>query len=135
VYTYDPVLKDEQSTPDPNWMPKKTDIVILSRGEKLRDSRRQGTSMSLPLAVYHRLDLLADAAEDVSATRAEIIGMLIAGAEIDPGALEQGILRYRKMRVGDVVPEEGAEAPTAPIEDADNVVSIQRRAPGRPARS
>jgi hypothetical protein len=82
--------------------------------------------MSLPLAIHHRLDLLADSAEDVAATRAEIIGMLIASASLDPDKLESDILRYRKLTAADVVPSEA---------DGSNVVSIERRGPGRPSRS
>jgi hypothetical protein len=84
--------------------------------------------MSLPVALQHRLDLLADASKDVDATRAEIIGMLIADAGLDPEDLEQAILRYRKLKVADVIPpaETGGE---------ENVVSIRPRGPGRPAKS
>lgn len=88
--------------------------------------------MSLPLAVYHRLDLLTDAAVAVAATRAELIGMLIADAELEPEALERSVVAYRKMTVGDVIPDEvegGAEGPAD-----DNVVAIRPRRPGRPAR-
>lgn len=92
--------------------------------------------MSLPLAVHHRLELLAEAAADVEATRAEIIGMLIATATLDPSQLEQAILRYRKMTVGDVVPDRPTPAiePLALAPD-ENVISIEKRGPGRPARS
>lgn len=106
---------------------KSSAIVRLKRGERLRESERQPTSMSLPVAVHHRLDLLAEGARDIAATRAEIIGMLIAEAELDPEQLETAILRYRKLKVGDVIPGGGGEA-------ADNVVSIRRRGPGRPAK-
>lgn len=91
--------------------------------------------MSLPLAIHHRLDLLTEAAADVEATRAEIIGMLIARADLDPEELELAVLRYRKLAVGDVVPEEepGAQEPQDP-KTLDNVISIRTRGPGRPAR-
>jgi hypothetical protein len=108
--------------------------VVLSRDELVRDSERQGTSMSLPLAVYHRLDLLAEAGATVAASRAEIVGMLIARAPLDAEFLEGEIVRYRKLTVGEVVPggPDQSEGPTeAP---ADNVVSIEKRGPGRPGR-
>lgn len=91
--------------------------------------------MSLPFAVHHRLDLLAEAAKAAGATRAEIIGMLISGASLEPEELESAVLRYRKFKVGDVLPEEEPEPEQAvdPAE-ADNVISISRRGPGRPAR-
>lgn len=90
--------------------------------------------MTLPLAVHHRLDLLTEAAEDVEATRAEIIGMLIARAELDPEELELAILRYRKLTVGDVVPDEAPDVQPEKPDAFDNVVSIKTRGPGRPAR-
>ncbi|HXV06210.1 MAG TPA: hypothetical protein VFP23_09945 [Solirubrobacterales bacterium] len=91
--------------------------------------------MSLPFAVHHRLDLLAKAAEDAGATRAEIVGMLIAAAPLDAAELEAEVLRYRKLKVGDVVPEEQREPARQeePLK-ADNVISIARRGPGRPSR-
>ncbi len=116
-------------------MAKEQEVVHLSRDERLRDSKRQSTSMSLPLAVHHRLDLLAEAAEDAGATRAEIVGMLIAGTPLDTDELERGVLRYRKLKVGDALPEEPPELDEqdGPVEP-DNVISIARRGPGRPGR-
>lgn len=108
--------------------------IVLSRSEALIDSRKQGTSLSLPLAIYHRLDLLTDAARAAQATRAEIIGTLIKEAEIDPDALELAVLRYRKARVGDVVPERQVQ-PEPQLEDAENVVAISTRGPGRRTNS
>jgi hypothetical protein len=105
--------------------------VLLTRGERLRDSVKQGTSVTLPLAIYHRLDLIAEFAEAAGATRAEIIGMLIADAELNEVALEQAVLRYRKLKVGDVIPDQAEERPE-PF-DAANVVAIRPRSPGRPA--
>jgi hypothetical protein len=116
-------------------MAKEQEVVVLSRDERLRDSKRQATSMALPLAVHHRLDLLAEAAEDAGATRAEIVGMLIAGAGLDTDELELDVLRYRKLRVGDVLPKEQPEPGRyEDREDAGNVISIARRGPGRPSR-
>lgn len=90
--------------------------------------------MSLPLAVHHRLDLLADLATDVDATRAEVVATLICDAPMDADALEKAVLAYRKLTVGDVVPPEESQPEEPRLEDADNVVSIRRRGPGRPAR-
>jgi hypothetical protein len=115
-------------------MGKEQEVVLLSREERLRDSKRQATSMSLPLAVHHRLDLLAEAAEDAGATRAEIVGMLIAGVPLDTDELEQSVLRYRKLKVGDVIPEKQPELGEPGEPEADNVISIARRGPGRPTR-
>lgn len=110
----------------------KREVVVLSSGERLRESKRQPTSMALPLAVHHRLDLLAESGADVGATRADIIGMLIAEADLDTEQVERAILRYRKLTVGDVIPVEpdaGREAPGPETED--NVISIERPGPGR----
>jgi hypothetical protein len=115
-------------------MARKQEVVVLSREERLRDSKRQSTSMSLPFAVHHRLDLLAEAAEDAGASRAEIVGMLIAGVPLDTDELEQGVLRYRKLKVGDVIPEEQPEPGETEKPEADNVISIARRGPGRPTK-
>ena len=90
--------------------------------------------MSLPLAVHHRLDLLAELATDVGATRAEIVAMLICDAPMDVDALERATLAYRKLTVGDVIPPEEDQPPETQLQDADNVVSIHRRGPGRPGR-
>ncbi len=91
--------------------------------------------MSLPLAIHHRLDLIAEAARDVDATRAEIIAMLIAKAPLEAERLEAEILRYRKLLVGDVVPTPQPElSEVEPSEEPDNVVSSAKRGPGRPGR-
>lgn len=84
--------------------------------------------MSLPVAIQHRLDWLTESAKDLDATRAEIIGMLVAAAEFEPEELELAILRYRKLKVADVVPGNDVDEDT-------NVISIKRRGPGRPAKS
>ncbi len=88
--------------------------------------------MSLPMAVHHRLDVLADLAEDAGASRAEIVGMLVAEADLDPDALADAIVAYRRKRVGDIVPEQ--PAPAVPGEKRDNVVAFEKRGPGRPRR-
>lgn len=115
-------------------MPKKRKVVELNLGERLRDSERQATSMSLPLAIQHRLDVLAELADDASATRAEIIGALIAEAPANAEQLERLIMHYRKKSVGEVIPKRPDEL--SPLEDIpdDNVVALERRGPGRPGR-
>lgn len=99
---------------------------VLSRSEGLRESQRQATSMALPLAVYRRLDLLAENAADVYASRSEIVGMLIAEASLKPEWVEQKLSHYRKLTVGDVLPDEGR--------GDENVISIAPRNPGRPPK-
>ncbi len=106
-------------------------MVELERDELLRDSERQGTSLSMPLAIYHRLNLLSDLAAGAKASRAEIVGMLIATAKLDPAQLEQDLVAYRHATVGDVVPVDEELHESSP--HGGNVVSIERRAPGRPA--
>ncbi len=107
-------------------MAKRKKDKVLSRNEGLRESERQATSMALPLAVYRRLDLLAENAADVYASRSEIVGMLIAEASLEPEWVEQKLSRYRKLKVGDLLPDEG--------DGDENVVSIATRAPGRPPK-
>jgi hypothetical protein len=109
-------------------MSKARAIVRLSLDERLRESERAATSMSLPVALVHRLDLLAEEAKDIDATRAELIGMLLADAELGDDDLELAILRYRKLKVADVIPD-------AEKSSGNNVVSIRPRGPGRPAKS
>jgi hypothetical protein len=87
--------------------------------------------MSLPVVVHHRLDVLAELAAATSATRAEIIGMLISGRDLDVNQLEVDILDYRKKTVGQVMPPRGGES-VDPKDD--NVVEFQVRRPGRPPR-
>jgi hypothetical protein len=111
-------------------MRKQPSTVTLPLDERLRDSRSQATSMSIPLAVHHRLDVMAHLATDLNATRAEIIAMLIARADLDVEQLEQAVLAYRKMTVGDVVPTKPGEP--SPEEVGDKVVRLPVRAPGRP---
>jgi predicted DNA-binding protein len=111
-------------------MRKQPSTATLPLDERLRDSRRQATSMSMPLAVHHRLDVLTGLATDVNATRAEIIAMLIAHADVDVEQLEKAVLAYRKMTVGDVVPTKPGEP--SPEDAGDNVVKLPLRQPGRP---
>jgi hypothetical protein len=109
-------------------MSEAPETVTLHLDELLRDSKRQATSMSLPLAVHYRLDVLAKLAAAVSATRAEIIGMLISESDLDAAWLESSIVSYRKSTVREVVPPHSRET-----KDADsNVIELPVRHPGRP---
>lgn len=90
--------------------------------------------MSLPVAISHRLDVLVEAAEDVNTTRAEIIGLLIAEADLDPEELERRILRYRKMTVGDVIPNLSEKLVETQALGEGNLIAFERRRPGRPGR-
>jgi predicted DNA-binding protein len=113
---------------------KKRKLVELDLGQRLRDSERQATSMSLPLAIQHRLDVLAELADNTSATRAEIIGALIGEAPVDSEQLEELIMRYRKKVVEDVIPEQRSDSLPPGDMLGDNVVALERRGPGRPGR-
>src|ERR1051325_2082646 len=112
--------------------PKRT--IELRLGQRLEESGKSTTSVSLPHAVHHRLDVLAERTYSVRATRQVIVGMLIAEASLDGAELVDRILRYREKTVGDVVPTVQDEAPAAAPEttDDDNVVHISKRGPGRP---
>jgi hypothetical protein len=110
-------------------MTKEHSTVTLALDELLRDSKRQATSMSLPFAVHHRLDVLAELAAAANATRAEVIGMLISEADLDAVGLEQAIVAYRKKTVGAVVPRKPGESG----ETKGNVVTLPMRPPGRPS--
>jgi hypothetical protein len=102
--------------------------IELPRWQRLRDSISQATSMSMPLAVHHRLERLARAAADVNASRAEIIAMLICEAPLDdPEELERRILAYRRMTVGDVISSDGQD-------DSSDTVIVPIARPGRPRK-
>jgi hypothetical protein len=103
------------------------EIVKLRRDERLRDSKFQATSMSLPLAIHRRLDLLAELMRDLNPSRADIIGMLIAEAELDEERLEERLFAYKKLKVDDVVPHTDDRG-------GENVVAFPKRRPGRPKR-
>lgn len=111
-------------------MPKRSDKIGISLDERLQESARQATSMTMPLAIHRRLDLLAEAAKDVAGTRSEIIGMLIAEAELDPEGLERRVIVYRKMRVRDAL----RDGVGGRVESSDNIIYFDRRGPGRPSR-
>lgn len=84
--------------------------------------------MSLPMAISYKLDALAELAKAASATRAEVISMLIDQASEEVEDLERGILAYRKKSVRDVLPASGQPA------DDRNVVELPLRTAGRPSR-
>lgn len=109
---------------------KRTSTVTLPLDERLRDSRSQATSMTLPLAIHHRLDVLAELATDLKASRAEIIGTLIAGAALNIEQLEEAVLKYRKMTVRDTLPKTPDDPD--PGQTGDNVITLPLRQPGRP---
>lgn len=110
-------------------MPEKPKTVELDLDEDLIESLRLPTSMSLPLALHRRLDVLAELAKAAKSSRAEIISMLIANAELDSEKLERQIMDYRRLSVGDVFPEASEEEGRA---GSHNVVRFERRKPGRP---
>jgi hypothetical protein len=107
-------------------------IVRLAAGELVRKSEKRATSMSLPVVVHHRLDALAELAEPLGASRAEIIGMLISTTDFDAERLEADIVAYRRMTVGRLLPPDTG-APTSP--EDDKVVELPMRRPGRPPRN
>jgi hypothetical protein len=72
------------------------------------------------------LDLLAGLAVDVNASRAEIVARLISEADLDAATLERLVLAYRKKTVGDVLPATSGDG------NAENVISLAPRKPGRP---
>jgi hypothetical protein len=113
-------------------MKKKPETVTLTLDELLRDSKRQATSMSLPLAVHHRLDVLAERGAPAGATRADIIGMLIAQADLDQDSVVDGLVAYRKMTVREVVPEASRQPAAGDTGDGANVIELPVRHPGRP---
>ena len=116
-------------------MSKQKKIVELDLDQRVRDSEAPATSVQLPLAVHRRLDVLAGLAENVAATRKEIIGMLIADSSLDRKELQDHVVAYREKTNGQVIPEppdepdQGSSAPAGP-----NVVRFEKRGAGRPRR-
>ncbi len=96
--------------------------------EPLKGSRRQATSMSLPLPVHERLTLLAKLAADVAASRAEIVSMLISDASLDADQLEASILKYRKRTIGEVLPHSQSGS------GGGEVIQIMTPRRGRPSK-
>jgi hypothetical protein len=107
-------------------------IVRLAPGQLVRKSEKRATSMSLPVVIHHRLDALAELAGASGASRAEIISMLISAREFDAAQLETDIIEYRKKKVLEVMPPDTVEPRDL---EAENVIELPRRRPGRPPRN
>jgi hypothetical protein len=99
--------------------------TTLHLNDRIGDSPARSTSMNLPVAVQLRLDEMADLADVVRPTRNELIAAFVAMTDLDPEALEQIVLRYRRLRVVDVLPQR---------DHADDDVVVPLRQPGRPSR-
>ncbi len=89
--------------------------VLGNPDELLVESQHRQSSYKMPLAIIHLLDIkleqtnsgLEQAGEE-RATRNEMVGMLIATACREDTAglsLEERILFYREMTIGDLLPE------------------------------
>jgi hypothetical protein len=115
-------------------MAKRPKAVKLRLDEPLRSSRRQAAGFSLPVAVHHRLERLAAIAWAVQPTHAELVGMLIAEAALDEARMEQAIISYRRMTVGDVVDNMERPAEADADEASEDTIMISLRGPGRPSR-
>lgn len=87
--------------------------VYLHRDDLLVNSPHRATSFKLPIAISYLLDTkvertsaaLEERGEETT-TRKEMVGMLIAMAGRDDIAdlsLEERVLRYREMTVGDLI--------------------------------
>lgn len=100
--------------------------IMVSMGQRVRETERQTTSMALPAPVHFRLDELVRLASDVNSNRAELIAMLIAFAPLDAKKLERRILEYRRLTVGKVMPN----VPTPEQADGGNIV-VPLHGPGR----
>jgi hypothetical protein len=81
--------------------------------------------MALPVPIHYRLDELVRLARDVNSNRAELIATLIAFAPLVGSELEDMILAYRRLTVGEVMPNA-----TASHAEGDSLV-VQLHGPGR----
>jgi hypothetical protein len=108
-------------------MPRTPGHITLHLADSIIDCPTRGTSMNVPIAVLRRLDAMAEEARLVRTSRNELLAALIATTELDRAALEEMVSAYRRLRIGDVLPGEGADS-------ADSVV-VPMRKPGRPAAS
>lgn len=108
---------------------KPTDIELKS-SELVAESEHRTTSMSLPLAIHHRLDVVAESVKGTKASRGEIIAALIAQLSLQRSEVRNLIADYREMTVGDVFPDE----PDKPLGDSDEgkIYKFRPRRPGRP---
>jgi hypothetical protein len=101
--------------------------VHLNPKELVSESEGKATSMSLPHALHHRLDRLAELAKPARTSRGEIIAMLIADAPEDRKTLVQMLLDYRDLTIEEVLAQE--ERLTG-----DQDVVVQLRSAGRPSQ-
>jgi hypothetical protein len=99
--------------------------MTLNLFDKIGSSPTRSTSMNLPVAIQRRLDGMVGLADAVKPTRNELLAALIATAELDEAAIEDMVMHYRRMRVGDVLPERDHSG-------NDDVV-VPLRKPGRPS--
>lgn len=108
-------------------------ILQIPLDEPLRDSPQFPTTLALPAAILHRLEELSSLAAATRATQSDLIGMLVAEADLDPDELERQIIEYRKKKVADIF---NPDAGTLQVEvDHDlNIVKVPLRPPGRPSR-
>jgi hypothetical protein len=102
--------------------------TTLHLDDKIGDSPTRSTSMNLPVAVQRRLDEMADVADAVRPTRNELLAALVATTDLDEEALERLVLRYRRLRVRDVLPDLDHQGTSG------NDVVVPLRKPGRPSR-
>ena len=98
--------------------------VTLHLADSIIDCPTRGTSMNLPIAVLRRLDAMAQEARRTRTSRNELLAALIATTALDREALEDTVDRYRRLRIGDALPDEE-------VADRDSVV-VPMRKPGRP---
>jgi hypothetical protein len=101
--------------------------MTLNVADRIGDSATRSTSMNLPVAVQRRLDEMVELADAMKPTRNELLAALVATAALDAEAIEDTVLRYRRMRVGDVLPPRDHAG-------GDSDVVVPLRKPGRPSR-
>jgi hypothetical protein len=101
--------------------------ITLHLADSIIDCPSRGTSMNLPIAVLRRLDAMAEEARLVRTSRNELLAALIATTELDRAALEKVVSGYRRLLIGEVLPDKGVDA-------GDSVV-VPMRKPGRPSAS
>lgn len=110
-------------------MPKENEIIELIPDQRIRETKAPATSVQLPLAVHRRLDVLAQLADNVAASRKEIIGMLIADADLDRETLQGKIVAYRGKTNAQVIPDVLEEPSTG---GDGKLLRFEKRGRGRP---
>lgn len=100
--------------------------MSLNLADRIGSSPTRSTSMNLPVAVQRRLDGMIGLADAVKPTRNELLAALVATTELDEVAIEEMVMRYRRMRVADVLPARDHAG-----DERDVVVPLRR--PGRPS--